>query len=142
MLYPLFTVSPDVDIGHAHNEFLQAGLDLGIPGLIAFIALYIGVFWMLADIWKAAAPRSPLPAPRSPLPAPGSPLTEHCSLLTGHCSLLPHSLSHPRPGRRAAGPSALRSHRRGGVGRQAGGLVVDAFGVDRGVACTTGATDE
>ncbi len=87
VLYPLFLVSPDVDIGHAHNEFLQAGLDLGIPGLIAFIALYIGAFWMLADIWKAAAPRSPLPAPRSPLPAPGSPLTEHCSLVTGHSSL-------------------------------------------------------
>ncbi|MBU4225932.1 MAG: O-antigen ligase family protein [Chloroflexi bacterium] len=69
VLYPLFTVSPDVDIGHAHNEFLQAGLDLGIPGLIAFSALYIGVFWMLADIWKAAAPRCPLPAARSTLAA-------------------------------------------------------------------------
>jgi O-antigen ligase len=52
VLYPLFTVSPDVDIGHAHNEFLQAALDLGIPGLIAFITLYIGAFWMLWEIWK------------------------------------------------------------------------------------------
>jgi putative inorganic carbon (HCO3(-)) transporter len=52
VLYPLFLVSPDVDIAHAHNEFLQAGLDLGIPGLIAFVALYIGAFWMLADIWR------------------------------------------------------------------------------------------
>ena len=52
VLYPLFTVSPDVDIGHAHNEFLQAALDLGIPGLIAFITLYIGAFWMLRGIWK------------------------------------------------------------------------------------------
>jgi putative inorganic carbon (HCO3(-)) transporter len=52
VLYPLFLVSPDVDIAHAHNEFLQTGLDLGIPGLIAFIALYIGAFWMLADIWR------------------------------------------------------------------------------------------
>jgi putative inorganic carbon (HCO3(-)) transporter len=52
VLYPLFTIAPDVDIGHAHNEFLQAGLDLGIPGLIAFIALYLGTFWMLADIWR------------------------------------------------------------------------------------------
>jgi putative inorganic carbon (HCO3(-)) transporter len=50
--YPLFTVSPDVDIRHAHNEFLQAALDLGIPGLIAFITLYIGAFWMLWEIWK------------------------------------------------------------------------------------------
>jgi putative inorganic carbon (HCO3(-)) transporter len=52
VLYPLFTISPDIDIGHAHNEFLQAALDLGIPGLIAFLALYIGAFWMLWDIGK------------------------------------------------------------------------------------------
>ena len=39
VLYPLFLTSPNVDLGHAHNEFLQAALDLGIPGLIAFAAL-------------------------------------------------------------------------------------------------------
>jgi putative inorganic carbon (HCO3(-)) transporter len=39
VLYPLFTVSPDVDLGHAHNEWLQAGVDLGLIGLIAFVAL-------------------------------------------------------------------------------------------------------
>jgi len=59
VLYPLFLVAPDVDFGHAHNEFLQAGLDLGIPGLIAFLALYIGAFWMLTSIWMNA-PRSTL----------------------------------------------------------------------------------
>jgi putative inorganic carbon (HCO3(-)) transporter len=41
-LYPLFLISPDVDIAHAHNAFLQAGLDLGIPGMIALAAVYIG----------------------------------------------------------------------------------------------------
>jgi len=50
ILYPLFLISPDIDIAHAHNEFLQAGLDLGLPGLIAFIALYLGAFSMLARI--------------------------------------------------------------------------------------------
>jgi len=53
VLYPLFTLSPDTDIGHAHNEFLQAALDLGIPGLIAFIGLYIGAFWMLIRTWQS-----------------------------------------------------------------------------------------
>ena len=53
VLYPLFLVAPDVDIGHAHNEFLQAGLDLGIPGMIALMALNIGAFWMLGWMWKA-----------------------------------------------------------------------------------------
>jgi len=52
VLYPLFLVSPDVDIGHAHNEFLQAALDLGIPGLIALLAIYIIAFWMLVEIWQ------------------------------------------------------------------------------------------
>jgi putative inorganic carbon (hco3(-)) transporter len=46
VLYPLFSVSPDLDIGHAHNELLQAGVDLGIPGLIAFIALQALGLWL------------------------------------------------------------------------------------------------
>lgn len=66
VLYPLFLVGPDVDVGHAHNEFLQAALDLGIPGLVAFVSLSLGAFWMLAelnarrarlecpDVWPAA----------------------------------------------------------------------------------------
>jgi hypothetical protein len=53
VLYPSFLIGPDTDIGHAHNEFLQAALDLGIPGLIAFIALYIGAFWMLIRTWQS-----------------------------------------------------------------------------------------
>jgi len=51
-LYPIYTISSDRDFGHAHNEFLQAALDLGIPGLIAFIAIYIVAFKMLAELWK------------------------------------------------------------------------------------------
>jgi len=49
-LYPLFLISPDVDVSHAHNEFLQAALDLGIPGLLAFIALHVSAFAMLAQL--------------------------------------------------------------------------------------------
>ena len=85
VLYPLFLVSPDVDIGHAHNEFLQAALDLGIPGLIAFIAIYIITFWMLADIWKAT--RHPQ------LNTAKSPKGDHWSLNTEHWSLITRSLT-------------------------------------------------
>ncbi|PKO04202.1 MAG: hypothetical protein CVU41_18340 [Chloroflexi bacterium HGW-Chloroflexi-3] len=49
VLYPLQTIAANVpvkDIGHAHNLFLQVALDLGVPGLIGFIALYITSFWM------------------------------------------------------------------------------------------------
>ncbi len=39
VLYPLFLVGPDVDIGYAHNVYLQVGVDLGIPGLVAYVAI-------------------------------------------------------------------------------------------------------
>lgn len=41
LLYPLFLTPPDTDIGHAHNVFLQAGVDLGLGGLVAYLALVI-----------------------------------------------------------------------------------------------------
>ncbi len=51
-LYPLFSVSPDVIIPHAHNEFLVVAGELGIPGLISFIAVYLGCFSMAIDTLK------------------------------------------------------------------------------------------
>lgn len=51
VLYPLFTVSPEVDIAHAHNHLLQAGLDLGLPGLIAYLSLWLGAAVMLRQVW-------------------------------------------------------------------------------------------
>lgn len=64
VLYPLYTVSADVpvkDIGHAHNEFLQSGLDLGIPGMIAFIGINIVIFWMLFFVIRRVRQRSHRP---------------------------------------------------------------------------------
>ena len=91
-LYPLFTISPEFDIAHAHNEFLQAALDLGIPGLAAFLALYIGAFWMLADVWKAAR-LLPLNTGHCLLITAKSPKGDYCSLITDHCSLITRSLT-------------------------------------------------
>ncbi|MGQ9600545.1 MAG: O-antigen ligase family protein [Anaerolineae bacterium] len=51
VLYPLFLISPDFDIGHAHNVFLQVALDLGLPGLIAYLALVGTAGWLC---WRAA----------------------------------------------------------------------------------------
>ncbi|MEJ2080449.1 MAG: O-antigen ligase family protein [Acidobacteriota bacterium] len=47
LLYPLFLVPPDTDIASAHNQFLQTALDLGIPGLVAYIALWAAIGRML-----------------------------------------------------------------------------------------------
>ncbi|MBM3128537.1 MAG: O-antigen ligase family protein [Chloroflexi bacterium] len=59
VLYPLFLIGPDSDIAHAHNEFLQAGLDLGVPGLIAFASLYFGAALMLGATWTRARATMP-----------------------------------------------------------------------------------
>ena len=39
-LYPISLLPPPNDIGHAHNHLLQAGLDLGIPGLLFYIVIW------------------------------------------------------------------------------------------------------
>jgi putative inorganic carbon (HCO3(-)) transporter len=39
VLYPFSLMGPDQDIAHAHNIFLQTALDLGLPGLVAYLAL-------------------------------------------------------------------------------------------------------
>lgn len=55
ILYPLFLIPPDTDIGHAHNHLLQAALDLGIPGLIAYLAIWFSCAALLWQSWRTAA---------------------------------------------------------------------------------------
>jgi putative inorganic carbon (HCO3(-)) transporter len=50
-------LSPAVDIAHAHNIFLQTALDLGLPGLCAYLAL-LGV--ALANCVHIAGGTSPV----------------------------------------------------------------------------------
>lgn len=57
ILYPLFLIPPDRDIAHAHNIFLQTALDLGLPGLIAYLAL-LGI--AMAICWRCARRGDPL----------------------------------------------------------------------------------
>lgn len=40
VMYPYFLLGPDADVPHAHNLFLQVAVDLGIPGLLALLALF------------------------------------------------------------------------------------------------------
>jgi putative inorganic carbon (hco3(-)) transporter len=54
ILYPLFLISPTTDLGHAHNHLLQAGLDLGLPGLIAYLALWFISAALLWQAWRQA----------------------------------------------------------------------------------------
>ena len=41
---------------HAHNQFLHTAAELGIPGLIAYVAILIGVFWMAGEVRRSALP--------------------------------------------------------------------------------------
>lgn len=50
-LYPLFGISEEIDLGHAHNHLLQVALDLGLPGLISYLAVWfigVGLLWQTA----------------------------------------------------------------------------------------------
>lgn len=60
LLYPL--TYPIEGYPHAHNLFLQVALDLGLPGLIAFLALLINLSVMLIQLLRQ--PHLP-PLPRS-----------------------------------------------------------------------------
>lgn len=44
-LYPFFSKEPET-LSHAHNLFLQIAVDLGIPGLIAWLSVVIILFWI------------------------------------------------------------------------------------------------
>ena len=51
-LYPYFLISPAEPIPHAHNLYLQIGLDLGLPGLIAYLALWLNLWVMLIALLR------------------------------------------------------------------------------------------
>jgi len=59
---PFFDIDPVLaDVGHAHNIFLQTALDVGIPGLIAYVAVLLlagGIGWRLYQ--QATAPTTRL----------------------------------------------------------------------------------
>lgn len=51
VLYPLFGVSSEIDLAHAHNHLFQVALDLGLPGLISYLSLWFisaGLLWSTA----------------------------------------------------------------------------------------------
>jgi putative inorganic carbon (hco3(-)) transporter len=51
-------ISPDFDLAHAHNFFLQSALDFGVPGFAAIVAIYLVA---LFDLYKLAQMTQPKP---------------------------------------------------------------------------------
>ncbi|OUC08510.1 hypothetical protein RY27_08520 [Litorilinea aerophila] len=54
LLYPMQGISPTYDLGHAHNFFIQTGLDFGLPGLVALLAIYLLLVTGLVGVWRRA----------------------------------------------------------------------------------------
>jgi putative inorganic carbon (HCO3(-)) transporter len=54
-LYPTYLSTPDLDVAHAHNHLLQVALDLGIPGLIAYVAIWLTVAALLVRTYRRSA---------------------------------------------------------------------------------------
>ena len=52
VMYPAFLTPPDYDVAHAHNQLLQTGTDLGLPGLIGYLAVLLVVAAMLVRTWR------------------------------------------------------------------------------------------
>ncbi len=53
LLYPFFLAKPG-SIVHAHNLFLQIGVDVGIPGLIAWLACWLGAMGVGWRLYRSA----------------------------------------------------------------------------------------
>jgi putative inorganic carbon (HCO3(-)) transporter len=52
-LYPFFIAGPDEIVPHAHNQFLEVAVGLGIPGLILYLALLAIFFICAARAYRA-----------------------------------------------------------------------------------------
>ncbi len=52
-LYPFFIAAPDEVVAHAHNNLLEVAVDVGIPGLIAYVALLTGFAVCAARAYRA-----------------------------------------------------------------------------------------
>jgi len=54
-LPPQYRQDYRVDMAHAHNHFLQAAVDVGIPGLVAYLAIWIVSGGLLVQVHRQAA---------------------------------------------------------------------------------------
>ena len=50
MMYPFSIIPADARVTHAHNELLQVAVDLGIPGLVGYVAL---LTTFAVTVWRA-----------------------------------------------------------------------------------------
>ena len=54
-LYPLETIPRELNFVHPHNHLLSAAVDLGIPGLAAYVWIWVMTALMLFRTWHMAS---------------------------------------------------------------------------------------
>ena len=59
LLYPLALFGPGISIPHVHNLWLQVGVELGLPAVVAFAALWVGAAAMLVRAWRMVGRGAP-----------------------------------------------------------------------------------
>ena len=57
-LYPYILLGPEAKVVHAHNNLLQVGVDLGLPGAIAYLALLTA---FCVSAWRAFRATTAIP---------------------------------------------------------------------------------
>ena len=50
--FPYYHLPPGFPVTHAHNNLLQVGVDLGLPGLVCYLALLSLFVWMAWTIYR------------------------------------------------------------------------------------------
>jgi putative inorganic carbon (HCO3(-)) transporter len=48
-LYPSSLIGSNIDVDHVHNLLLQVAIDVGLPGLVAFLSILLLMFWSALD---------------------------------------------------------------------------------------------
>jgi len=57
VMYPVLLTPLNVDVAHAHNHLLQVALDIGLPGLVGYLALWCGAAALLVGAYRREDPR-------------------------------------------------------------------------------------
>jgi putative inorganic carbon (HCO3(-)) transporter len=57
-MYPYFLLGPEASVPHAHNNLLQVGVDLGLPGAVAYVGLLTTFFVCAWRAFRASASTS------------------------------------------------------------------------------------
>ncbi len=53
--WPVSSPQAPSNIGHAHNQFLQAGVEMGILGLVGYLGVWLALFWRVFQTLRRPA---------------------------------------------------------------------------------------